>query len=58
MNISDLTASMSNANVQSSVQVGILAKQLDVMDTTGEELTKMMEQSVTPELGQHIDIKL
>ena len=58
MNITDLSMNMSNINVKSDFQVGLLSKELDKADVVGEQLTKMMEQSITPELGQHIDIKL
>lgn len=35
-----------------------LRKSLDTIETSGAELTKMMEASVTPELGQNIDISI
>ena len=44
----------------SSVDVGVavLAKNLDVVKELGQSMIKMMEQSVTPHLGQNIDLKV
>lgn len=41
-----------------SVDVGIavLAKSLDTIETLGQSMIKMMEQSVSPHLGQNIDL--
>jgi hypothetical protein len=43
-----------------SITVGtaVLAKNLDMVRQSGEDLIKMMEQSVQPDLGQNIDMKL
>jgi hypothetical protein len=43
-----------------SVDVGIavLSKNLDVIKDLGQSMIKMMEQSVTPHLGQNIDLKV
>ncbi|NLP16413.1 MAG: putative motility protein [Clostridiales bacterium] len=43
-----------------SVDVGIavLAKNLDTIEKLGQSMIKMMEQSVAPQLGQNIDIRL
>lgn len=36
----------------------VLDKNLDTQEIMGESLVKMMEQSVTPELGQNIDLRV
>lgn len=43
-----------------SVDVGIavLAKNLDIIEELGQGMIKMMEQSVTPHLGQNIDLRV
>ena len=46
------------ASVPSDVQVAVLSKSLDTYETTGENLTKMMEASVNPNLGQNIDYRI
>ena len=42
----------------STSDINMLRKSLDTIETSGAELTKMMEASVTPELGQNIDISI
>ena len=56
MDIVSLSISRSMANVQNDVQIAMLSKSLDNLETTGEGIQKMMEASVTPYLGQNIDI--
>ncbi|MDD4111467.1 MAG: YjfB family protein [Herbinix sp.] len=38
------------------VGVAVLSKNLDVVKKLGQSMIKMMEQSVTPHLGQNIDL--
>lgn len=58
MIIGGLDTSISTSNINNDIQVAILRKSLDTIETSGAELTKMMEASVTPELGQNIDISI
>ena len=58
MDIMSLSGIPSISNVPSDVQVAVLSKSLDTYQATGENLTKMMEASVTPELGQNIDLRI
>ena len=39
-------------------EAGEANKNLDTVETAGADITKMMEASVTPELGQNIDIRI
>lgn len=55
MDISALSISMNQINTSNDVGVAMLAKSLDVMETQGDSMTKMMEASVYPNLGQNID---
>ena len=55
MIIGGLYTSISTSDINNDIQVAMLRKSLD---TIGAELTKMMEASVTPELGQNIDISI
>ena len=59
---------MSNASLQpistnqpvNSITVGVavLSKNLDTIEQAGQSLIKMMEQSVQPNLGSHIDTRV
>lgn len=43
-----------------SVTIGtaVLAKSLDTVETAGQNMIKMMEKSVNPNLGTNIDLRL
>ena len=55
MDIASLSIAQSTINVASDVQVAVLGKSLDTMETLGDGMKKMLESSVTPHLGQNID---
>lgn len=52
--------SMMNAQVQAmqTVSIEVLAKTMDTFEMAGEKMIQLMEQSVNPELGTSIDIKV
>ncbi len=52
--------SIVKARIDTSQQIGVaLASEvLDQAEVQGEELIKLMERSVQPDLGSNIDIKL
>ena len=56
MDVANLSMNLSSSRVINDVQVAVLKKSLDTLETTGDDLTKMMEASVTPNLGQNIDV--
>ena len=58
MDIAGLSTNLSTINVVNDVQVAVLRQSLDTLETSGDCLTKMMEASVNPELGQNIDIRI
>ena len=58
MDIAGLSTNLSTINVVNDVQVAVLRQCLDTVETSGDSLTKMMEASVNPELGQNIDIRI
>lgn len=58
MTIGGITTNISTSNVSNDIQVAMLKKSLDTVANTGYELTKMMEASVTPSIGQNIDISI
>lgn len=58
MDIPALSMSLSQIDVSNKVGVAMLGKSLDTMEQMGEGMTKMMEASVTPHLGQNIDLSV
>ena len=55
MDIAALSTAMSMADTQSQIGVALLSKSLDTVEVLGDGMIKMMENSVTPYLGQNID---
>lgn len=45
-------------SMQTQVGTAVLSMSLDSLETLGNSMTTMLEQSVTPNLGQTIDIRL
>ena len=58
MDVANLSMNLSSSRVINDVQVAVLKKSLDTLETTGDDLTKMMEATVTPTLGHNIDISI
>lgn len=58
MDIASLSMNMSQSNVLRDVNLALMSDVLDQAEQNGMALTKMMEASVTPNLGQNIDIRL
>ena len=56
MDIPTLSVAMSQANTVNQYNIAVLSKTLDTVEESGAMMIKMMEQSVTPHLGQNIDI--
>lgn len=52
------TTVLSNANTNSDIGIALLDKAMDADKQAGDDLTKMLERSVNPMLGQNIDIRL
>ena len=58
MDIPALSIAMSQMEVANQYNVVMLSKTLDTMEQSGAMMIKLMEQSVTPHLGQNIDISV
>ncbi len=58
MDIAMLSMLQSQSNILTDVNTALLGKNLDTVEELGDGLVKMMEQSVTPYLGQNIDFKI
>ena len=55
MDIPALSIALNSIQTSNDIGIALLAKNLDVMNTEGDALTKMMELSVNPGIGQNID---
>lgn len=55
MDIAALSIAMNQIDLSNDIGVAMLSKSLDMMEVQGEGMTKMMEASVYPNLGQNID---
>jgi len=58
MTIQSLPIATNPTVSNSSIGVAVMAKSLDSAETAGQGIVQMMEQSVNPNLGQTIDMKL
>ncbi|RED65036.1 YjfB family protein [Cohnella lupini] len=46
------------AGLKQQVGLAVLAKSLDVVQANGQQLIQMMQQSVQPNVGGNLDIKV
>ena len=58
MDIAGLSIAMSQNQTMTAIGTAVLSKNLDTVEQAGADMIKMMEQSVAPNLGGTIDIRL
>lgn len=58
MDVAALSVAMNMNEVNGDVGVLMLSKSLDLIETMGDGMVKIMEQSVNPHLGSNIDISV
>ena len=58
MDITEISSSISQANTLNAVGTAVLSMSLDMAETTGENVVKMMELSVNPNIGSNIDVSV
>lgn len=58
MDIPMLSTMMHQQQTMDAINIAVLSQSLDTMEQSGEAFTRMLEQSVTPNLGQSIDISV
>ena len=58
MTISSLPAATSQPVNSTTVGIAVLAKSLDTIEQSGQSMIQMMEKSVSPNLGQNIDMRV
>ena len=49
---------ISDTRSMNAIDVAMLKKSLDSVETNGDMITQMMERSVNPNIGANIDIRL
>ncbi|MCH4827611.1 YjfB family protein [Planococcus halocryophilus] len=57
MDIAALSMAMSQASVKTEASVSVMKKTIDQAETNGQEVVKMLEQSVRPHVGSSIDFR-
>lgn len=55
MDIAALSYYMNTAELQNDIGFAVMGNILDMIETTGDGMQKILESSVTPNLGQNID---
>ncbi len=61
MNINALSStnvSISDTKSMNMIDISLLKKSLDSVETSGDMITKMMEQSVNPNIGANVDVRI
>ena len=54
---SNLTLAVSDTGSMNAIDMAMLKKSLDAVETNGAMITQMMEQSVNPNIGANINVK-
>lgn len=58
MDIGALSMALSQMNVRTEANVSIMKKTIDQAETNGQDVVKMLEQSVQPHIGSSIDLRI
>ena len=58
MDISSISPTMSKTNIKSDVGIKMLDNSLKDFQQQGQQMTKMMEQSVNPGIGSRFDMSI
>ena len=58
MDITTMVAAIPTMNLGNQIAASVMKLSLNQMETAGEGMKKMMEMSVTPNLGGNIDISI
>ncbi len=58
MDIAALSMQTAALETSDMVSVAVFKKTLETIEGSGENMIKMMEQSVQPHLGQNIDLRV
>ena len=58
MDVALTSMTLSQSQLMTNVSIAVLKNSLDTADVSADNMIKMLEQSVNPNVGQSIDIKL
>ncbi len=58
MDISEISISLSQTSLMNAVSTAVLSMSLDTAEAAGENMIKMMELSVNPNVGSNIDVSV
>lgn len=58
MDIAGLSMAMSTQKISTEIGTAVLSKSLDTIEVAGDNMIKILESSVAPNLGQNVDITL
>lgn len=58
INIASYSMNHSQNTIMQNIGIQLLKNALDIQEIQGSEMIQLMEQSVNPELGQNIDIRV
>ena len=58
MSIASLSTDMAMSKTMSAVSTAVMKQNMDTNEAMGAGMVKMMENSVTPNLGGNVDVKL
>lgn len=58
MSIASLSTELAMSKTMSEVSTAVMKQTMDTNEALGTEMVKMMEKSVTPHLGNNVDVKL
>lgn len=54
----DISLSASDSRTMNAIDISMLKKALDTVEVNGDMITQMMEQSVNPNIGTNIDVRV
>ena len=57
MDIAALSMALSQMNVRQEATVSVMKKSMDQAQSGGQDMIKMLEQSVQPHIGGSVDLK-
>ena len=58
MDIAALSTQLSQMSIKQQANISLIGKAMEITKVNSDVLTKALEQSVRPELGSNIDIKI
>ena len=58
MNIASLSTDIATSKTMTAVGTAVMKQNMDVNEAMGTEMVKMMEKSVTSNLGNNVDVRL